>query len=140
MLSNRFIDPNSAPSWNSTPNSFRTSYRSCSRSRGTSLPSIQIDPRSGRSRPTSVLRNTDFPVPDGPSITEISPAGSVSVTSCQITWGPKDFVSPSTWISTPTCSTPRCLDRRPPVGTNNVAPARRLRASCAGHIPGVTRP
>jgi hypothetical protein len=25
MLSNRFIDPNRAPSWNSTPNSFRIS-------------------------------------------------------------------------------------------------------------------
>ena len=27
MLSNRFIEPNSAPSWNSTPNSLRVSYR-----------------------------------------------------------------------------------------------------------------
>src|SRR6187551_2632190 len=63
-----------------------------------------IDPRSGLSRPTRVLRKTDLPVPEGPSITEISPAGRVRVTSCQITWRPKDFVSPSTPISTPTCT------------------------------------
>ena len=64
-----------------------------------------IDPRSGLSSPTSVLRNTDLPVPEGPSMTEISPAGSVSETSCQMTWRPKDLVSPSTVISTPTWHT-----------------------------------
>lgn len=51
-----------------------------------SVPAIRIDPRSGLSSPTSVLRNTDLPVPEGPSITETSPAGSVSETSCQMTW------------------------------------------------------
>lgn len=80
------MDPNSAPSWNSTPNSFRTSYRSCSRRAVMSVPAIRIDPRSGLSSPTSALRNTDLPVPEGPSITETSPAGSVSETSCQMTW------------------------------------------------------
>src|SRR6476469_9564236 len=63
---------------------------------------MTIDPASGLSRPTSVLRNTDLPVPEGPSITEISPAGSVRVTSFQITWDPNRLVSPSTLISTPT--------------------------------------
>lgn len=86
MLSYRFIEPNSAPSWNSTPNSLRTSYRSCSRSLVMSRPWIVMEPRSGLSRPTSVLRNTDLPVPEGPSMTETSPAGSVSETSCQMTW------------------------------------------------------
>src|SRR4051812_48774801 len=61
-----------------------------------------IDPASGLSSPTRVLRNTDLPVPEGPSITEISPAGSVRVTSFQITWDPNRLVSPSTLISTPT--------------------------------------
>ena len=61
-----------------------------------SLPSMTIDPRSGLSSPTSVLRNTDLPVPDGPSSTEISPGGSVRVTSLQMFWLPKDLVSPST--------------------------------------------
>src|SRR6185437_9363100 len=65
-------------------------------------PSIQTLPRSGRNSPTSVLRNTDLPVPEGPSSTEISPAGRVSETSCQMTCEPKLLVSPSTAISTPT--------------------------------------
>src|SRR4051794_22017235 len=61
-----------------------------------------IDPFSGFSRPTSDLRKTDLPVPDGPSITEISPGGSVRVTSLQMFWLPNDFVSPSTSTATPT--------------------------------------
>src|SRR5689334_2530605 len=75
-----------------------------------------IDPASGLSSPTSVLRNTDLPVPEGPSITEISPAGRVSVTSFQMTCDPNRLVSPSTLISTPTAhlvvkSTPVTADR-----------------------------
>src|SRR6185437_17051089 len=96
-----FIEPNRAPSWNSTPKSLRMSYRRRSGNRGRSWLLIQIDPRSGLSRPTRVLRNTDLPVPDGPSSTEISPAGSVRLTSDQTRVPPKDFVSPTTWISTP---------------------------------------
>src|SRR3954471_9847882 len=60
-----------------------------------------IDPFSGLSRPTSDLRKTDLPVPDGPSSTEISPGGSVRVTSLQMFWLPNDFVSPSTSTATP---------------------------------------
>src|SRR3954454_20664179 len=63
---------------------------------------MTIEPASGLSRPTRVFRNTDLPVPDGPSITEISPAGSVRGTSFQLSDVPKDLVSPSTAISTPT--------------------------------------
>ena len=40
-----------------------------------SVPSITTLPRSGLSRPISVLRSTDLPVPEGPSITQISPGG-----------------------------------------------------------------
>ena len=60
------------------------------------VPSTMILPRSGRSRPISDFRNTDLPVPDGPSSTLTSPGGMSNVTSSQIRWGPKDFVSPST--------------------------------------------
>src|SRR5690625_494298 len=67
-----------------------------------SVPSILIEPRSGRSRPISDLRNTDLPVPEGPSRTLTSPAGMVIVTFSQIRDEPKDLVSPSTSIATPT--------------------------------------
>src|SRR5207249_2771765 len=52
-------------------------------------------------RPTSDLRNTVLPVPDGPSMTLTSPGGRDSETSRQTTWCPKDFVSPSTTTSMP---------------------------------------
>src|SRR4051794_32735191 len=67
-----------------------------------SVPSMKTCPELGLSRPINVFRNTDLPVPDGPSITEISPAGRVSVTSFQIIWLPNFLVSPSTTTSTPT--------------------------------------
>ena len=66
-----------------------------------SVPSMTIEPWSGLSRPMRVLRKTDLPVPDGPSITQISPAGTVSVTSPQISCLPNDLVRCSTLISTP---------------------------------------
>ena len=66
-----------------------------------STPSITTLPRSGLSRPIRVFSSTDLPVPEGPSITQISPAGTVSVTSPQISCLPKDLVRPSIWISTP---------------------------------------
>ncbi len=61
-----------------------------------SVPSMMIEPCSGRSRPIRDFRNTDLPVPEGPSSTLTSPGGKVSVTSCQILCDPKDLVSPST--------------------------------------------
>src|SRR6478736_5676863 len=70
---------------------------------------MTIDPASGLSRPTSVLRNTDLPVPEGPSMTEISPAGSVRVTSRQIVCEPKVLVRPVTAISTPMWHSPVSL-------------------------------
>src|SRR3712207_7399376 len=47
---------------------------------------FRSEPLSGLSSPTSDLRNTDLPVPDGPSRTEISPGGNVRVTSLQMFW------------------------------------------------------
>src|SRR5690349_24848888 len=66
-----------------------------------STPLISQRPRSGLSSPMIDLRNTDLPVPDGPSMTLTSPGGSVSVTSRQMVWRPKDFVRPSTTTSAP---------------------------------------
>ncbi|HTZ44258.1 MAG TPA: hypothetical protein VMB79_10370 [Jatrophihabitans sp.] len=66
-----------------------------------SVPFTRQLPRSGLSRPIIDFRNTDFPVPDGPNNALISPAGKVRLTSRQIFWRPKDFVSPSMTTSTP---------------------------------------
>src|SRR6188472_346503 len=66
-----------------------------------SVPSIMMLPRSGLSSPISALRNTDLPVPEGPSMTETSPAGMVRVTSPQISCLPKDFVRSVTSICVP---------------------------------------
>src|SRR3954463_13248866 len=71
-----------------------------------SVPSMVIEPCSGLSRPTSDLRKTDLPVPDGPSSTEISPGGRVRVTSLQMFWLPNDLVSPWTSTATPTYDLP----------------------------------
>src|ERR1700684_3442153 len=60
-----------------------------------------IDPRFGFSRPIRAFRNTDLPVPEGPSRTLTSPCGTVRLTSSQIVEGPKDLVSPSTSIAIP---------------------------------------
>ena len=66
-----------------------------------SVPSMITEPLSGLSRPMMVFRSTDLPVPEGPSMTETSPAGTVSVTSPQISSLPKDFDKSSILISTP---------------------------------------
>ena len=60
------IEPKSAPSWNSTPNSLRTRT---ARARAAAARPGRRSRRCrgpGVSRPTSVLRKTDLPVPDGP--------------------------------------------------------------------------
>src|SRR5215218_9950538 len=67
---------------------------------------MTIDPCSGFRRPTSDLRNTDFPVPEGPRRTEISPGGRVRVTSLQMFWLPNDFDRCSTSTATPTTARP----------------------------------
>src|SRR5215218_5822813 len=67
---------------------------------------MTMEPCSGFSRPTSDFRKTDFPVPDGPSRTEISPGGRVRVTSLQMFWLPNDFDRFSTSTATPTSYLP----------------------------------
>src|SRR5690349_15054057 len=58
-----------------------------------------------------VFSMTDLPVPEGPSITEISPAGSVRVTSFQMSWLPNDLVRPTTPTSVPTSDHPPARSR-----------------------------
>src|SRR3546814_4024420 len=70
-----------------------------------------------------VLSSTDLPVPEGPSITRISPAGIVSETSPQISCLPK----------------PQRGDVRPGVGlevVEHVVPDRRHRAGDRGALAG----
>ena len=67
-----------------------------------SVPSITTEPWSGLRRPIRVFSSTDLPVPDGPSMTDTSPAGTVSVTSPQISCLPKDLDKLLILISTPT--------------------------------------
>src|SRR3954464_15927856 len=74
-LSHRFIEPNSAPSWNRTPNFLRISNSSSSAIPGTDSPCTSTSPSSGYSSPTMCLMHTDFPVHDGPRIIEILSSG-----------------------------------------------------------------
>src|ERR1700753_3397665 len=66
-----------------------------------SVPSIRIEPPSGRRGPIGAFRKTDLPVPEGPSNTLTSPAGISSVTSSQILEDPQDFVNPLTSMAMP---------------------------------------
>src|ERR1700712_1781860 len=66
-----------------------------------STPSMTTLPLSGLSSPMMVFSSTDLPVPEGPSITQISPAAMVSVTSPQISCLPKLLVRSLISISTP---------------------------------------
>src|SRR6478735_10733085 len=99
-----------------------------------SVPSMMIEPLSGLSSPMSVLRKTDLPVPEGPSMTQISPAGTVSVTSPQMSCLPKDLLRSLTWISTPMFTLPAVWlatepgDSRPACyGVSNAGGRGRLR-------------
>src|SRR6476660_3640281 len=118
-----------------------------------SVPSMTIEPLSGLIRPMRVLRKTDLPVPEGPSITQISPAGIVRVTSPQISCLPNDLVRSFTAISTPMCTLlpcgraarlpPRCsrVDNAP--GRERLRPERDGRHACGrdeGRPPWGDRP
>src|SRR4051794_8168729 len=67
---------------------------------------MTMEPFSGLSSPIRDLRNTDLPVPEGPSRTDTSPGGRVRVTSDQMLARPKDLDSPSTVTSTPAMGAP----------------------------------
>src|SRR3954447_24509386 len=94
-LSKRFIEPNSAPSWNRTPNFLRISNSSSSCMFGTDSPWTRMSPSSGYSRPTMCLMHTDLPVPDGPRIIEIRSSGRPMLSPRRILLRPKAL-----WTST----------------------------------------
>src|SRR5262249_60880262 len=71
-----------------------------------STPRMTIEPLSGLSSPISDFRNTDLPVPDGPSSTDTSPGGRVEVTSAHISCLPNDFVSSEMATSMPMLTLP----------------------------------
>src|SRR5690348_13856070 len=67
---------------------------------------MTMEPFSGLRSPISDFRNTDLPVPEGPSRTDTSPGGRLRVTSDQMLARPKDLDSPSTVTSTPAMGAP----------------------------------
>ena len=71
---------------------------------------MKIDPFSGFNSPMIDFSSTDFPVPDGPSSTDTSPAGRVNVTSDQMFELPNDFERFLIPTSTPPIDVPpgRC--------------------------------
>src|SRR5882672_5385305 len=92
-FSPRVIEPNSAPDWNSTPQS-GAREPSCG-----SAPSTRISPRIGSSRPIMCRSKVVFPLPLPPRIAKISPRS---------TW--KSMFSSSTTPSNPSATpdTLRC--------------------------------
>ena len=81
MLSNRFIEPNRAPSWKSTPILRRIRRTSFSRTPTMGSPSMYTWPASGCRSPITTFSRTDFPVPEGPRMAEVLPRGTSKVTS-----------------------------------------------------------
>ena len=77
-LSNTDIDPNRAPSWNSTP-ILRRSASSLGIVRlGTDCPCTTMSPESGNISPMMCLISTLLPVPEGPSTTVIVSSGNAT--------------------------------------------------------------
>src|SRR3954453_18423086 len=107
-LSHRFMEPNSAPSWKSTPNSLRISNSSSSAMPGTDSPCTSTSPASGYSRPTMCLMQTDFPVPEGPRIIEILSSGMPMFRPRRILLRP-NALCPSTNFTGPSEPCGRCL-------------------------------
>src|SRR5688500_10592562 len=92
-----------------------------------SVPSMMIEPLSGLSSPMRVFSRTDLPVPEGPSMTQISPAGMSRVTSPQISCLPKLLVRLLILISTPmtvSCSSHRIGARHCGFEIRYLVPAR----------------
>ena len=78
-LSNTDIEPNRAPSWNSTP-ILRRSASSLGIVRlGTDWPLTMMSPESGNISPIMCLISTLLPVPEGPSTTVIVSSGKATL-------------------------------------------------------------
>jgi hypothetical protein len=92
---------------------------------------MTIRPNSGLSRPIRHFRKTDFPVPDGPSRTLISPLGIVKVMSRHTVVFPNDFVMPSIKISEPSATSTLLSDR----DLETAANVRSFAGGAAHHRP-----
>jgi hypothetical protein len=108
---------------------------------------MKIEPFSGVNKPIRHFRNTDLPVPEGPSSTDTSPGGNVIVRSDQMLAGPNDFESPSTRTSTPVpiraslagqAPTPPPAPRLRPV-TRRIVRNRRALVNRGPEIPNTVR-
>src|SRR5512134_3060406 len=84
----------SAEPWKSIPNLRRTRTSSRSSILVTSSPSIRISPESGRSRPTTHLISTDFPVPLPPMTTVFLPFGTARSRPSRTTFFPNRLLKP----------------------------------------------
>src|SRR5438309_307959 len=78
-LSYTDIDPNSAPSWNSTPILRRSSSSFGIVRLGTDCPLTRMSPESGNISPIKCLISTLLPVPEGPSTTVIVSSGKATL-------------------------------------------------------------
>src|SRR3978361_1094398 len=96
---------------------------------------MKIEPSSGFNNPMIDFSSTDLPVPDGPSRTLISPAGSVSVTSDQMFELPNDFER----FLIPTSTPPIAVFSLPGVRPRRVEPAVAGLALCAVERRGPRR-
>src|ERR1700730_12310771 len=106
------------------------------------VPSTTIEPRSGRRSPIRDFRNTDLPVPEGPSRTLTSPTETSTLTAPQSRWGPKDLVNPSTWIPMPTRDpSAKCCPRHlpPACGLSHCSLRRSAATLVRGHILGACK-
>ncbi len=77
-LSNTYIEPNSAPSWKSTPILRRSASSSGIVRSLTTCPLTITSPESGNISPMMCLISTLLPVPDGPSTTVIVSSGKAT--------------------------------------------------------------
>ncbi len=88
-FSRTVIESNSAANWKTKPILDRRAV-SPSRSRSfTTAPSTCTSPASGRSRPTTCLRATLFPLPECPMITIVSPSRTSSEKPFRTSFAPK---------------------------------------------------
>ena len=91
-FSARVIEPNSAPDWNSTPQS-----GACEPSDG-GAPSTRISPRIGSASPIRWRSSVDLPLPLPPRIAKISPRRTWKSMFSSKHAPSKPIASPDTWM------------------------------------------
>ncbi len=97
-FSHTLSESNRALPWNSMPKRRISLSRAARPMPIVSTPSMRIDPASGRISPRMHLIRTDFPTPEPPMMTRLSPAAQSISTPSSTRLGPKDFSTPLTAI------------------------------------------